>query len=45
MTDTAPAPLKILGSLDAVSCEGDFCDIAAGPNMANTSPAVSSNDE
>jgi hypothetical protein len=40
-----PAPLLLLGAADAVSCEGDFCDIEAGPVRVSTASAADSHEE
>jgi hypothetical protein len=45
MTDAAPAPLLLLGAPDAVSCEGDFCEIEAGPIRVSAAVAAHSDEE
>lgn len=42
MTDAMPVPLLRLGATDAVSCEGDFCDIEAGPTGVSAAVAADS---
>lgn len=45
MTDAVPTPLRILGALDAVSCEGDFCDITVGSDGVAAAVAARPNEE
>ena len=45
MTDAVPVPLLLLGAPDAVSCEGDFCDIEATPVRVSAAAAADSHEE
>jgi hypothetical protein len=45
MMDAAREPLLILGIPDAVSCEGDFCDITAGPTRVSDAVAADLDEE
>lgn len=44
MTDATSAPLQILGSPDAMVCDGDFCEIPEHHSQAVINHRVDSGD-